>query len=1062
MRSRNISVFGRSLKPNTRFYPFFDNVNVENFVVPKLIEIEMVSGTFTSGENIEGSLNTDFIRFRLAKQNHKYGSYDSPTITYVNNPYDLNSTIPSNYSSTSTILNVDIESLGVQSESQYYGSIKPGMRLIGKTSTAVAIVKTIRLISDNFGSLLCSFYIPDPSNASNPKFTTGTKTFVLSTSSTNSISLGDEDSNAEANFTSSGLIETLEAIPPSPPPPPQPPVPPTQPGITTSRPPRPRRQYVDPLAQSFQVTEEKYGNGVYITKCDVFFKSKDTNNIPITLQLRTMQAGFPTQNVLAEVELEPSQVNISSDATVPTSFTFKSPVYLDSGVGFTEYSIVLLSNSDNYNVWISRMGEEDIVTTNFQNGNKVIVSKQPTLGSLFKSQNASTWDASQYEDLKFKLYRANFTSQTGTITLYNPILDAGNNQVAKLRLNPITAYPRSLKVKLSSNLNASNISLLQTGYALTQTSNSNFTSKVKSIIGEIATGTTLTIVNSGSGFTTSITSYTNVDLVSLTGTGSGAKATIGVGTGVVYSASITNGGSGYSSGDVITLDYTDTGNRGKDVVLSLPSSSGIISASNAIIIDEVQGDLTISSGDLIVNGTTITGIYPSESPEVLTDGLHFKVNHNNHGMYSQSNLVTLSKIQSDVPPTKLITGIGASTSVIQVEDANSFQYFEGKLVSAGSTGYVIINNEIIGYTAVNTTSAPYSITVNATPSLGRGVDQTTPTSHLINDLVFKYEFNGISLRKINKQHSMLDTNINSYPIKLDDYHLKIANDSNKYFKQYKTGGSYSDVGVSMASQNISYNILRPITNIMIPPDTSVESSIRTVTASSVNGNESSFVDKGFEDFSLESNNTFNTMRGIYSRINEIEYLDTPNNKSLALQIQLQTNDTAVSPKIDLTRIAVSATMNRLNMPITDYITDSRISTFESDPIAAVYVSKIVRLQKPSDSLKVLFDAYRHASNDIRVAYRIFRNDTPEDYQKYQLFPGYGNIDSRGNTIDIGKSTGLPDLIVTPSGNEDEFKSYEYNAKSDVLFTGFQIKIMLSGTDQANVPKIRDLRIIATL
>jgi hypothetical protein len=71
-------------------------------------------------------------------------------------------------------------------------------------------------------------------------------------------------------------------------------------------------RWVDPLAQSFEVPDE---NGVFITKCDVFFKSKDTNSLPITMQIRTMQTGLPTQTIIpfGEVVLDPSQVNLSDE-----------------------------------------------------------------------------------------------------------------------------------------------------------------------------------------------------------------------------------------------------------------------------------------------------------------------------------------------------------------------------------------------------------------------------------------------------------------------------------------------------------------------------------------------------------------------------------------------------------------------------------------------------------------------------------------------------------------------------------------------------------------------------
>jgi len=46
------------------------------------------------------------------------------------------------------------------------------------------------------------------------------------------------------------------------------------------------------------------------------------------------------------------------------------------------------------------------------------VTKQPTLGSLFKSQNASTWEPAQTKDLMFQVYKANFNA-SATVVLEN-------------------------------------------------------------------------------------------------------------------------------------------------------------------------------------------------------------------------------------------------------------------------------------------------------------------------------------------------------------------------------------------------------------------------------------------------------------------------------------------------------------------------------------------------------------------------------------------------------------------------------------------------------------------
>ena len=144
--------------------------------------------------------------------------------------------------------------------------------------------------------------------------------------------------------------------------------------------------------------------GEFITKVDAFFSQKDAD-LPVTCQIREMANGYPTTKVLpfGSVTFEPSQVNISDDASVATTFSFTEPVYVKNGV---EYCIVLQTDSNKYLAWISRMGEVDV-------GGSRLVSEQPYLGVLFKSQNNTTWTAYDFEDLKFNLYRAKFdTSKT--------------------------------------------------------------------------------------------------------------------------------------------------------------------------------------------------------------------------------------------------------------------------------------------------------------------------------------------------------------------------------------------------------------------------------------------------------------------------------------------------------------------------------------------------------------------------------------------------------------------------------------------------------------------------
>jgi hypothetical protein len=1090
MRSRNIEFISRRLKPKTQLYVFFDNVDMNSYVVPKLIEISMSSGTFAAGESVRGTLGTSSIRFRLAKTNHKYGPYLEPDQVFVENPYKPTESLPSSYSTTSTLLNVDTASLELQSAAGFYGNISKNMQLVGETSGAIATVSDVRLITDAAGTVIGSLFLPDFNLASTPSFTTGTKTFTLTTSNVNSTVSGTTDSVGETKYSALGTLQnveettlrirnaTVERINL------------TEERTLTSTSDETvastvftdrtvvQTRWVDPLAQSFEVTEE---TGVFVTKCEVFFRTKDTSGLPVTMQVRTMQTGLPTQEILpfGETILEPSQVNTSEDGTVPTTFEFPSPVYLEGG---NSYCVVLLSASNEYTVAISRMGEEDVTTLSLQESEKIIVSQQPLLGSLFKSQNGSTWDPSQLEDLKLKLYRAEFVTTPTTVRFYNPQLDIGNKQIVTLRNNPLDCTSRSQLVGIGKSLTSSELTGLQSGVRILQQNNSKFVGFLKSLSGAIQVPSNLPITVSGIGFTSGFRTYSNVDLISITGKGVGAKVDLSVNNGVAIAATVSVGGTGYDVGNSLTINYSQTDGLGDNLILSIPNSAGIISAFNGLLIDRIQGDLVENTSDsLYYVGTAGTVALPGANVtyvNTVEDGLHLKVNHNNHGMYASNDRVTLISLQSDQRPETLNSSYSStSTGDIVLSSVGIFTSFENIQVSAINPGYIQIGNEVISYTGVNVGS-------NSLTGITRKIDGTFANQYESNQNVFKYELNGVSLRRINKTHSLSEVDLNKFPTDLDYYYVKINMNSSGtnrttgnpngfpelYFREDKSCGSYSDVAIvssdttPSATQNIPFNQVRANIQTLLPQQTSISGKIRTFSGSTPDSNLISFIDQGFVDLDLDGTTTFQSPRIICSKINEETFLtEFPGKKSLTVELTMKTDSKYVSPVIDLDRVNLITVANRINSKVTNYITDPRINSPENDPVAAVYLSTPVFLEKPADNLKVFFDAYRHVTNDIRVMYRIFRVDQSGiENIPFELFPGYDNLDVNSNIIDISKNNGTSDKFRTPSTGFNDFKSYEFTMQTLPQFTGYQIKIHMLGTNSSFVPKIKDLRVIASI
>jgi len=1085
LRSRNVQFVAKNVKPLTQIYAFFDGVDVTKYCVPKLLEISMISGVFEVGETVIGTIqktglnvtvideSEPRITFRVAQSNHKEGPYNVPSSTYPLNPY-TSQTLSATYSSTSTVLNVDTFSLCTQYQGEFSGWVQSGMTLVGKTSGAQATITNVRLISDVYASLIGSFYIPNPNISVNPRFESGSKIFTLINSTINDKNLAS--TVAEEKFVSSGTIETVQE------------------NIISTRNARieqkPELQqesvtrttgaqlvssdvvskttnwyrcpWWDPLAQSFLVQEE---SGIFLTKCDIFFKTKDDADVPVLFQIRTMQGGYPTQTVLpfSEIALNPNQINISNDGTVATSFIFKSPVYLEGG---KEYAIVVGSNSNKYNVFISRSGEVDIITQSYVN--------QPYLGSLFKSQNASTWEPSQWEDLKFTLYRASFLS-SGSVEFYSPELTPGNSQVPTLLPNSLNLNSRIVRIGLSSAVNDNNLTLGNTILQQGTNATANYVGNAG-----IATGT-LGIINAGIGYTPSSGSliFSDVNLVTVTGNGRNAKANITISNGVAIAATVSVSGNGYQVGDVLGISTLGSSPVGRDALFSLVS----IASTNELILDNVQGDFSIAgTGKTVqyINNSGLTTTLNSSSGgnvqisdiNVDSDGLHILVNHKNHGMYFDDNYVRISGAESDIPPTKLTAQFLTGTT-INVEDTSNFSTFEGVGVGTTNPGYALVGNRLFEYTSVGTG------VLNNVTDLGY-LDPVFTNNLLLQCVipyptgtpVYKYELGGVSLKRINATHYLGNVSV-SDPISFDSYNIKIQMDLNGidrtdgssfpklYLNQTKSAG-----GVNIkATQNIPFELMTPSVQNITVQGTSINAEVRTITGSSISGNEIAFVDSGFEPVTINKTNYFTNPKIIASKVNEDAKLGSlMGKKSMNLRLFLNSVDSRVSPVIDTQRVSALLTSNRVNKAIINYATDNRVNTIGTDPSSFQYISKEIGLENPATSIKILLDAHINNYCDIRAFYAIGENQNFMPI--FTPYPGYNNLDVKKQIINFEKSDGLPDVFVRPSlsfgfeSNNIDFREYSFTADQLPAFRFYRIKLVLTSTNQVYPPRVRNLRVIA--
>lgn len=305
---------------------------------------------------------------------------------------------------------------------------------------------------DQYGTMAGIFHIPSFSNF---KFKTGNR--VLTIIDTNTYNDPDYQMRAAATYSASGLLKTTQNIQTTPVLLPLPevdsdspvvPLPPSDrtfnsnankspiTGSTGST--TPRIPLGDGLSQTFYTPKPLNNStdyGIFATSVDLFFKSKPSvaagsMQLPVTVKIAQVVNGYPTKNYLASKTIQAKDVNISSvpstsnTATV-TKFTFDDPVYLEPA---SEYALVIGSDSPDYELFIAEIGENVLGSSPTRR-----ISEQPYAGSLFRSQNSSTWTPYQNQDLMFVINKAVFAS-SGTATFNLEMPPTANIDVDKVML----------------------------------------------------------------------------------------------------------------------------------------------------------------------------------------------------------------------------------------------------------------------------------------------------------------------------------------------------------------------------------------------------------------------------------------------------------------------------------------------------------------------------------------------------------------------------------------------------------------------------------------------------
>ena len=160
-------------------------------------------------------------------------------------------------------------------------------------------------------------------------------------------------------------------------------------------------------------------DGSFLTSIDLYFDVVDlsSNQNLVKVEIRNTVNGYPGKTVVGYA----SKYLTSEDGTAvgravaatATNFRFNSPVLLNAS---TEYCIVIKTQSSLTSVWSAEQGGTDRTS-----GLGGLISSPPTIGgsggSLFTAENDKTYVAAMNKDLKFRLYKAVFTTDVSTLNL---------------------------------------------------------------------------------------------------------------------------------------------------------------------------------------------------------------------------------------------------------------------------------------------------------------------------------------------------------------------------------------------------------------------------------------------------------------------------------------------------------------------------------------------------------------------------------------------------------------------------------------------------------------------
>lgn len=656
-----------------------------------------------------------------------------------------------------------------------------------------------------------------------------------------------------------------------------------------------------------------------------------------------------------------------TNSTVPTNFEFDYPVYLQND---TEYALALETDSVDYEVWASRLGEVDIATS-------TVITTQPALGSVYRSQNVDNWTEDIFEDLKFTIYRAEFD-----ITRPAELLLTNN----KLGYQLLNSNP--FETNASANTNATS-KLFKNNNAIIKVNHRDH------------------------GFEDSGDSYVFYR---------GAQETAGI------------------TADILNNTLFKVSNSGID-------SYNITSLSKA-------------AGNAFGGGDAVYATY-NRKFEILYPQIHYIT-------------VTGTKLETFVKTTNVVPVDSSTTNYVSYSQSdfektflNEQHYFTNQKVIASTINETINNiDRSLTYKMILSSTKSYLSpvidlasacvkTVNNRIENALGKEDRFGRRDQIIEFYPVYRFqlsgNGATAIQTNQTITGKITKATGTIAKVSGNNVWVRVKTSQFFQRGEgvTLGnqlSLTNVVIDSNPSQVLVSIADASTIIARNPSAILETYDNIITGRTVLWNNKTQelvvrvdINPINDDYNgriidspLYNRNADPTdqISDIFRIGDFIKYPNQPNDEARFLEIGKITYTNGI-----------------------DFVSED---TSKNSSSVAKYVTKEVSINNPATSIDVRLTANIKDVSNIQVLYRYKKASSQENFEDIDWI--YFNQNGEPDTLEIASSENTISAITEKQSSYQEFK---YSASNLPEFSSFAVKIVMKSVDPAYVPKIQDIRAVAS-